>query len=84
MAVDFSGLAAGAGANLFNITFFTTSAGTFAGTFSFDGTSVQSGLSDVSVGDFNIALAANAIPEPHAALLGGLGILLLLRRRRIA
>jgi autotransporter-associated beta strand protein len=82
-AVDFSGLAAGAAANLFNITFFTTSAGTFSGSFGFDGTSVQSGLADLSVGDFTIALSAQAIPEPNvAALLGGLGTLALLRRRR--
>ncbi len=82
-AANFSGLAAGAAANLFNITFFTNSAGSYTGTFTFDGTSVQPGLADVTVGDFSLALSANAIPEPSAAaLLGGLGSLLLLRRRR--
>ncbi len=69
--------------NTFTITFNTGSTGTFGDTLTFTGLSQQSGLSDAGLGAFNIALSGNAIPEPNvAALLGGFGMLALLRRRR--
>ncbi|MBC8126283.1 MAG: PEP-CTERM sorting domain-containing protein, partial [Gloeobacteraceae cyanobacterium ES-bin-144] len=84
-AADFTNMLAGS-SNTFNITFNTAVAGFFTDTFTFSGTSIQSGLSDVgALGDFTINLSATAslIPEPNvAALLGGLGMLALLRRRR--
>jgi hypothetical protein len=71
------------GNNSFTITFNTTSTGGFGDTLTFTGLSQQSGLSDASLGAFNIVLSGATIPEPNvAALLAGLGTLLLLRRRR--
>ncbi len=80
-AATFNGLASG-GTNSFTITFNTGSAGTFNGTLDFAGLSQQSGLMDASLSNINIAFTGTTIPEPTAALLGSLGMLLLLRRRR--
>ena len=47
------------------------------------GYSVQDSLTDVQLTTINITLTGVAIPEPDiAALLGGFGVLALLRRRR--
>jgi len=80
-ASSFSGLAAG-GSNSFTVTFFTGTTGSFSGTLALAGLSQQSGLDDASLSTINITLAGTAIPETSAALLGGLGMLTLLRRRR--
>jgi len=81
-ASSFSGLTAG-GTNSFTVTFFTGTTGNFSGTLALAGLSQQSGLSDASLSTINIAIAGAAIPEPDiAALLGGFGVLTLLRRRR--
>ncbi|MEI8038641.1 MAG: hypothetical protein WCJ14_09640, partial [Verrucomicrobiota bacterium] len=80
-ASSFSGLAAG-GSNSFTVTFFTGTTGSFSGTLALAGLSEQAGLSDASLSTINLTLAGSAIPETTAALLGGLGMLTLLRRRR--
>jgi autotransporter-associated beta strand protein len=75
-------LAAG-GSNSFDITFNSGTGGLFNETLTFSGLSQQSGLADASLGNYTFALSAVAIPEPDVAvLLGGLGMLTLLRRRR--
>jgi autotransporter-associated beta strand protein len=74
---------ASGGSNSFDITFNTGSGGLFNETLTFSGLSQQSGLTDASLGNYTFALSAVAIPEPDVAvLLGGLGMLTLLRRRR--
>ena len=58
-----------------------TGFGQFAiGTFTADGTTQTIGIDSGS--DIVNAVSVRAIPEPSAALLGGLGMLCLLRRRR--
>ena len=42
----------------------------------------QGDILDKAAGLDNVAVSVTAIPEPSAALLGGLGLLALLRRRR--
>lgn len=80
-ATSFSDMLAG-GSNDFTITFNSGSAGIFNDTLTFSGLSKQDGLSDVSL-NYTFALTATTIPEPDVAmLLGGLGMLTLLRRRR--
>ncbi|MEI6819319.1 MAG: choice-of-anchor D domain-containing protein, partial [Verrucomicrobiota bacterium] len=75
-------LAAG-GSNSFDITFNSGTGGLFNETLTFSGLSQQSGLADASLGDYTFALSATAVPEPDVAVLvGGLGMLTLLRRRR--
>ena len=80
-ASSFSGLAAG-GTNSFTVTFNTGTTGSFSGNLALAGLSEQSGLADASLTTINIGIAGAAIPEPSAALLGSLGMLALLRRRR--
>jgi autotransporter-associated beta strand protein len=80
-ASSFSGLDAG-GTNSFTVTFFTGTTGSFSGGLALAGLSQQPGLSDAALATINIAIAGVAIPETSAALLGGLGMLTLLRRRR--
>jgi fibronectin-binding autotransporter adhesin len=80
-ATTIASLVAGSNSS-FTITFFTGTTGIFSDSLTFSGLSKQSGLSDASLGNFTIALTATAVPEPRAALLGGLGLLMLLRRRR--
>ena len=62
---------------------FTLNLGAFNGTNGFTnalgGGSFSVGLAD---GNTNLVVNFTAVPEPGAALLGGLGTLLLLRRRR--
>lgn len=62
---------------------FTINAGAFNGTSGFSN-ALGGGAFSVGLGDGNTDLVLNftAIPEPSAALLGGLGMLALLRRRR--
>ena len=81
-AASFSNLVSN-GNNSFTVTFFTGSTGTFNGTLDFAGLSQQADLTDANLANINIAFTGTAVPEPNvAALLGGLGVLALLRRRR--
>ncbi len=80
-AGNFASLTSG-GTDTFTISFFTGSTGTFTDTLTFDGTSLNSPLGNSALSQINIGISATAIPEPRAALLGGLGLLVLLRRRR--
>jgi hypothetical protein len=83
-AGSFTGLAAN-GVNSFTISFYTGTAGTFTGSIDMTGLSNAngvSGLSNSSLGTQTINFTATVIPEPRAALLGSLGLLMLLRRRR--
>jgi hypothetical protein len=63
-----------------------TSAGTSAGIFSLDtsaaGSFAGEGSWALSNTSGDVVLTWTAVPEPAAALLGGMGMLLLLRRRR--
>jgi autotransporter-associated beta strand protein len=80
-ATSFSNMAAG-GSNSFTITFNSGTVGLSTETLTFNGLSQQDGLDDVSQ-NYTFALSATTIPEPDVAmLLGGLGMLSLLRRRR--
>jgi autotransporter-associated beta strand protein len=71
----------------FSWTILTTS-GTLSGFDAANWAVDTSGFSNAFLGDFTLTQAGNnivlnyAVPEPGAALLGGLGFLLLLRRRR--
>jgi len=81
-ANDVTSLASGLGYE-FTVSFLAGSTGAFSDTLSFTGNSLNTPLSNSGIGDFTIALAGTAVPEPNvAALLGGLGVLALLRRRR--
>jgi hypothetical protein len=84
-ATNFGNVAAG-GTDTFTVTFRTGTTGTYSSDLTFDGTSKNSQLGDSTLagGTINISLNAVAIPEPRAALLGGLGMLALLRRRNRA
>ena len=84
-AITFTGLAAGS-ANSFNITFYTGSSGTFNATLSLAGVSQNTGgLGNSSLpGSYDIALVANAVPEPATwgLLAFSLTTVMVLRRRR--
>ncbi len=81
-AGNFASLTSG-GTDTFTVSFFTGSTGTFTDTLTFNGTSLNTPLGNAALGQINIGISAVAIPEPNVtALLGGLGMLLLLRRRR--
>jgi fibronectin-binding autotransporter adhesin len=84
-AATFSNLTSN-GNNTFTVTFNSGTSGTFNGSLDFAGLSQQSGLSDASLSNVNIAFTGiAAVPEPDVAMLvGGLGMLALLRRRRNA
>ena len=80
-AGTFSDLLSNTG-NSFTVTFNTGSAGSFTGGLTLSGYSVQSGLTDAALTPVTLTLAGAAIPEPDVAvLLGGLGMLALMRRR---
>jgi hypothetical protein len=84
-ATNFGNVASG-GTDTFTVTFrtgTTGTTGTYSSNLTFDGTSNNSQLGDSTLagGTINISLNAVAIPEPRAALLGGLGMPALLRRR---
>jgi MYXO-CTERM domain-containing protein len=78
-----SNLAAG-GTTSFDITFSTGVDGSFGGFLNLGSLfSQQTGLTDASLANVNIAFTGATVPEPNAAMLvGGLGMLALLRRRR--
>jgi len=83
-ATTFSGLVAGS-ADSFNITFNTGSGGTFNSALTLAGTSQNSGgLGNSSLGNYDIALVATAVPEPStwALLAFSLTTVMVLRRRR--
>jgi hypothetical protein len=62
---------------------FTLNLGAFNGTSGFSN-ALGGGTFSVGLADSNTNLVVNftPVPEPRAALLGGLGLLMLLRRRR--
>ncbi len=83
-ATNFSSLTSG-GSGTFTINFFTGTVGSFTDNLTFDGTSLNTPLGNSSLSQITIALSGAAIPEPNvAALIGGFGVLALLRRRRNA
>jgi hypothetical protein len=56
--------------------------GTFTASATTQAFTVETFQAGDSKGGLVNALVLNTVPEPHAALLGGLGLLALLRRRR--
>ena len=67
----------------FDPTFFAINVGVSNGTTGFSN-DLNGGMFTVSLGNANNSIVLNftAVPEPSAALLGGLGLLAILRRRR--
>ena len=84
-AVAFNGLAVSA-SHSYTVSFITSSQGTFNGTLTLTGLSQPdgSGLTPESLGTYDIALVANAVPEPStwALLAFSLTTVMVLRRRR--
>lgn len=80
-AGNFASLTSG-GTDSFTVSFYTGTAGTFTDTLTFNGTSLNTPLGNSTLNQISIGITATAIPEPSAVLLGGLGLLMLIRRRR--
>ena len=73
---------AAGGSDNYLISFDTSTIGTFSGTLTFNGLSQQTGLSDAALSAITVDFTGVVVPEPHAALLGAVGLMMLLRRRR--